>query len=589
MKNENERIELSSSAMRVLKERYLLRDSNRRIIETPIQLFRRVANAIASADLLYDDSRDIKNLKDEFFQIMTNLEFLPNSPCLMNAGTDLGQLAACFVIPIEDSMESIFTAVKNAALIHQSGGGTGFSFSNLRPKNDIVKSTGGIASGPVSFMEVFDKATEVIKQGGKRRGANIGILNVHHPDIIDFITIKSDPSKLNNFNISVGITVDFMDALEKNKDYNLINPRSKKIVKKYSAKKIFELISNMAWKQGDPGLIFLDTINKYNPTPHIGKIESTNPCGEVPLLPYESCVLGSINLSNFIKNNKINFKRLSEVIELAVHFLDNMIEINKYPLPEIEKMTKSNRKIGLGVMGFADMLIKLRIRYDSQKAIEMAEKIMEFILDKSRKASTKLAEERGVFPNYKGSIYDEINLKIRNATTTSIAPTGTISIIANCSSGIEPIFSVAFSRHVMDTVLYEVNPVFEQIAKQEKFYSKDLIREIAKKGTIKIFDEIPEWVKSVFITALEIRPEYHIRIQAAFQKYTDNSVSKTINFPTDCTQEAIKNAFLLAYKMGCKGITIYRYGSRSGQVLTIGDDKQNEFESCPTCGQKINI
>ena len=567
-------IRLSESAIRVLKERYLLRDEKRKIIETPDQLFRRVASAIASADLVYDKTEDVKKLEEQFFQIMTNLEFLPNSPCLMNAGTNLGQLAACFVIPIKDSMESIFDGVKNAALIHQSGGGTGFSFSNLRPKDDIVKSTGGIASGPVSFMEVFDKATDVIKQGGKRRGANMGILNVHHPDIFDFIISKADLNKLTNFNISVGITDEFMDALEQDKKYNIINPRTGKIIKKYSAKYVFDLITKMTWKYGDPGVIFLDTINKFNPTPHLGKIESTNPCGEVPLLPYESCVLGSINLSNFIEKDKINYMKLEEVIGLAVHFLDNVIDINKYPIPEIEKITKSNRKIGLGVMGFADMLFKLKISYNSQKGVEKAEEIMKFISEKSRAASTKLAEVRDVFSSFKGSLYDRMNLKVRNATTTSIAPTGSISIIADCSSGIEPIFSVAFSRHVIDTILYEINPVFKQIAIAEKFYSDKLITEIAKKGSIQTFKEIPEWIRSIFVTSLEISPEYHVRVQAAFQKYNDNSVSKTINFPTDSTPDEIKKAFILAYKLGCKGITAYRYGSRTQQVLTIGEDQE---------------
>ncbi|MHA1379714.1 MAG: adenosylcobalamin-dependent ribonucleoside-diphosphate reductase [Candidatus Helarchaeota archaeon] len=585
-------IKFNETAIRVLKERYLLRDEKRKIIETPIQLFQRVAKTIASVDLMYDKSCDINKLENEFFQIMINLEFLPNSPCLMNAGTNIGQLAACFVIPIKDSMESIFDAVKNAALIHQSGGGTGFSFSNLRPKNDVVKSTGGIASGPLSFIEIFNIATEVIKQGGKRRGANMGILNVDHPDILDFIIVKSDPNKLNNFNISVGITDKFMNALEKDSDYEIINPRTKKVIKKYSAKYVFDLLTKMAWKSGEPGVIFLDTINRHNPTPKLGRIESTNPCGEVPLLPYESCVLGSINLANFVKNDKIDFKRLAKVIDLAVHFLDNIIDINKYPIIEIEKITKTNRKIGLGVMGFADMLIKLKIKYDSYEAIEMAENIMKFISQTSRTSSINLATERGVFPGFKGSIYEKKKLKVRNATTTSIAPTGTISIIAGCSSGIEPLFSVAFSRHILDTVLHEINPVFEEIAKKENFYSEELITEIVKTGTIQNFKEIPNWVKDLFVTALKIDSEYHIRIQAAFQKYTDNSVSKTINFKTNSSPEQVRDAFILAYKLGCKGITVYRYGSRTSQVLTIGEDQKittkEESEICPLCGHKLN-
>ncbi|MDI6655274.1 MAG: vitamin B12-dependent ribonucleotide reductase, partial [Candidatus Hydrothermarchaeota archaeon] len=574
-------LKLGVNAARVLERRYLLKNEKGEIIETPAQMFRRVALAVANVDLLYNKKA---KTEEEFYSIMANLEFLPNSPTLMNAGAELGQLAACFVLPVEDSMKSIFEALKSMALIHQSGGGTGFSFSKLRPKGDIVKSTKGVASGPVSFMRIFDVATEVIKQGGRRRGANMGILRVDHPDITEFITAKEKEGFLANFNVSVGITDEFMRAVGKNEDWDLINPRTGKAEKRFRAKDIFDLIVTMAWRTGDPGLIFLDEINRHNPTPQAGKIESTNPCGEVPLLPYESCNLGSINLSKMVKNGEIDWNKLRNIVRLAVHFLDNVIDANKYPLPEIEKAAKANRKIGLGVMGFADMLLKLKIPYDSDKALAIAEKVMKFVSEEAKKKSIEIAQERGSFPNFESSTLrkkfgdmrnSEARRKgiapcLRNATVTSIAPTGTISIIAGTSSGIEPIFAISFMRNVMGTQLLEVNPIFEAIAKERGFYSTDLMIEIAKRGSIQGMEEIPEDVRRVFVTALDIAPEWHVKMQAAFQKHVDNAVAKTVNLSHSATMEDVRKIFLLAYKLRCKGTTIYRYGSKSEQVLYVG-------------------
>ena len=560
-------LKLGVNAARVLERRYLLKNEKGEIIETPAQMFRRVALAIANVDLLYNKKA---KTEEEFYNMLANLEFLPNSPTLMNAGTELGQLAACFVLPVEDSMKSIFEALKSMALIHQSGGGTGFSFSKLRPRGDIVKSTKGVASGPVSFMRIFDVATEVIKQGGRRRGANMGILRVDHPDITEFITAKEKEGFLANFNISVGITDEFMRAVEKNEDWELINPRTGKPEKRFKARDIFDLIVTMAWRTGDPGLIFLDEINRHNPTPHLGKIESTNPCGEVPLLPYESCNLGSINLSKMVKNEEIDWNKLRNIVRLAVHFLDNVIDANKYPLPEIEKAAKANRKIGLGVTGFADMLLKLKIPYDSNEALAIAEKVMKFISEEAKKKSIEIAQERGSFPNFEGSVLRNKFDDMRNVTVTSVAPTGTISIIASTSSGIEPIFAISFMRNVMGTQLLEVNPIFESVARERKFYSTDLMIEIAKRGSIQGMKESPEDVRRVFVTALDIAPEWHVKMQTAFQKYVDNAVAKTVNLPHSATMEDVRRIFLLAYKLRCKGTTIYRYGSKSEQVLYVG-------------------
>lgn len=566
---------LKENATRVLERRYLAKDEDGKLIETPDELFWRVAGAIAEADKLYDDKADTDAVKKEFYDMISSLEFLPNSPTLMNAGRDIGQLSACFVLPIEDSMEGIFDAIKYSAMIHKSGGGTGFSFSRLRSAGATVRTTGGVASGPISFLKVFNSATEAVKQGGTRRGANMGILRVDHPDILDFIQCKKNNNDITNFNISVGITENFMEAVTKDQEYDLVEPHTGKTVKKLRAREVFELITDMAWNNGEPGIIFLDRINRDNTVPGLGEIESTNPCGEQPLLPYESCNLGSINLLSCIKKsgkqNKIDYDKLGRLVERATHFLDNVIDVNKYPLEKIDEVTKGTRKIGLGVMGFADMLIELGIPYNSEEAVNTAEEVMRFIWEKARITSQHLAEQRRTFTYFDKSIYKEQGLKLRNATTTTIAPTGTISIIAGVSSGIEPLFAISFIRNVMDNdELVEVNPLFERVAHERGFYSKQLMKMIAEHGTIQGMSEIPEDVQNVFVTAHDIDPVWHIRIQAAFQKYTDNAVSKTVNFSHNATHEDVKNAYLLAYKLGCKGITIYRDGSRESQVLNIG-------------------
>ncbi len=535
-------------------------------------MFRRVAKAIAVPDKKYDKNADLKKTEDEFYKLMASFDFMPNTPTLMNAGTKLAQLSACFVIPVEDSIIDIFDAVKYMAMIQQSGGGTGFSFTKLRPKGDVVRSTKGIASGPVSFMKIFDATTEVIKQGGKRRGANMGIINVDHPDILEFINSKLDESQLRNFNISVGVGDKFMQAVEKGEDYDLINPRTKEIVGKLNAKEVFDLIVTNAWKTGDPGMIFFDEINRHNPTPKIGKIEATNPCGEQPLLPYESCNLGSINLANMIEDGEINWTKLKRTIYGAVHFLDNVIDVNKYPLKQIDFITKKNRKIGLGVMGFAEMLIKLGIRYDSEEALSLADRLMKFFSSYAYKADIELAEKRGSFPAFKGSIWEKKGYKaMRNSTVTTIAPTGTISIIADCTSGIEPLFAVAFVRNVLGGArLLEINKEFEEIAKKRGFYSIELMKRIAETGSIQQIEEIPEEVRNIFVTALDIAPEWHVRMQATFQQYTDNAISKTINLTNDASIDDVRKAYMLAYKLKCKGITIFRYGSKKEQVLYTG-------------------
>ncbi|MEM3008156.1 MAG: vitamin B12-dependent ribonucleotide reductase [Candidatus Nitrosotenuis sp.] len=563
---------LGINALQVLQRRYLLRDETGRIIESPTQLFRRVAKAIALAELNYEQNADIKKIEEEFFEIMSNFEFLPNTPTLMNAGTRVGQLAACFVVPVEDSLTGIFDAAKSTALIHQTGGGTGFSFSKLRPQGDYVKSIDGAASGPITFMTVFDRTTEVIKQGGKRRGANMGILSVEHPDILDFVQCKSKEGFLTNFNISVAVTDRFMNAVKKNKSYKLVNPRTKKTTQTVSAKKVFDLIVQNAWKTGDPGLIFIDEINRHNPTPKLGPIEATNPCGEMPLLYWESCNLGSINLAKIVKNKKIDWSKLKKLVRLGVRFLDDVIDVNKYPLPQIEKITKANRKIGLGVMGFAEALIQLEIPYNSEGALAIGSQIMKFIKEQGHAMSQELGAQRGSFANFEQSIWKTKKhyKTMRNATVTTIAPTGTISIIANCSSGIEPLFAVSYVRNVMEkTELFETNQYFEEIAKREGFYSKKLMEEISKSGTIQHINSIPKKIRKIFVTAHDISPSWHIMMQAVFQKYTDNAVSKTINLPQNATQRDVKNAFWLAYKLHCKGITVYRYGSKPNQVLSF--------------------
>jgi ribonucleoside-diphosphate reductase alpha chain len=575
----NKKLNLTKNAVTVLERRYLKRDEYGNLLEEPRDMFLRVAKNIAAVEKKYNSSdAEIRETEKRFFDMMTDLDFLPNSPTLMNAGRELQQLAACFVLPVGDSMASIFEALKETALIQKSGGGVGYSFSNIRPKNDVVLSTKGVSSGPISFMTVFNAATDTIKQGGTRRGANMGILRVDHPDILDFITAKEDSEKLNNFNISVGVTEAFMKAVENDGEYDILNPRTKETVMRYKAREIFEKIVNHAWKNGDPGIIFLDRLNKDNPTPHIGAIESTNPCGEQPLLPYEACNLGSINLANMVKEydsiKSIDFDKLREVTRMSTRFLDDVIDAGKYPLEKITEMVKSNRKIGLGVMGFADMLLMLEIPYNSEQALEISKNIMSFINDVSKEESKELAIQRGEFPNFKGSVYDTPDgYKIRNATTTTIAPTGTLSIIASCSSGIEPVFAISFVKNVMDNdKLIEVNPYFEEGAKKDGFYSTELMELIAQKGSLKEISAIPDNYKRVFVTAHDIAPIWHVRMQAAFQGYVDNAVSKTVNFPSDATVKDVEDVYMLAYRLGCKGITIYRDKSRESQVLTIGEN-----------------
>ncbi|MDD3150177.1 MAG: vitamin B12-dependent ribonucleotide reductase [Candidatus Gastranaerophilales bacterium] len=606
-----EPLNLTQNAITVLEKRYLKKDKNGNSIEMPSEMFWRVASTIAEADKKFGkDKTYIDSLSQDFYKLMTDFEFMPNSPTLMNAGRELGQLSACFVLPVEDSLEGIFETLKNTALIHKSGGGTGFSFSNLRPKNDVVRSTMGVSSGPISFIEVFNAATESVKQGGTRRGANMGILRVDHPDILEFINAKFEGDKLNNFNISVGITNKFMEAVEKGKKYDLIHPKSGEVVNRLEAREVFDLIVNHAWKNGEPGIVFLDALNADNPTPQIGKIESTNPCGEVPLLPYEACNLGSVNLNEMMLcdnegNIQVDWDRLKKATKLAIHFLDNVIEVNNYPLPQIADMVAGNRKIGLGVMGWANMLMKMNIPYNTEEGTKLAYQIMEFIDFCSKEKSIELAEERGKFPNFEGSIYEKENplfnkykgksagiitdedwkkldlrikeYGIRNATTTCIAPTGTISMIAGASGGVEPLFSLAFIRNIMDgTELIEVDPVFKGVAEQRGFYSEELMKKIIQKGTVHNVEGVPDDIQTVYVTAHDVSPEWHVKMQGAFQLHTDNAVSKTVNFEEHATREDIAKTYMLAYQSGLKGTTVYRNNSRVFQPMNL--DKKQETE-----------
>ena len=562
----------SENAKIVLERRYLKRDAEGNLLETPEEMLERVADAVAQADARFVPGADVAKTREEFLEITSNLWFLPNSPTLMNAGRELGQLAACFVLPIDDSMEGIFDTLKHAAMIHKSGGGTGFSFSRIRPANDIVLSTAGVSSGPISFMTVYDAATETVKQGAARRGANMAILRVDHPDIEAFVNVKNDLARLNNFNISVALTKQFMDALERGGDYDLVNPRTGKKALSISAERIFDTIVESAWKTGEPGVIFLDRMNEDNPTPLLGSIESTNPCGEQPLLPYESCTLGSINLARMVEDGKVDYPRLKKVVHAAVHFLDNVLEINNYPLKIIGETSRKTRKIGLGIMGFADMLIEMSVAYDTEEAEALAEVIMSFIRDESRAASENLGRARGNFEAYEKSRFDDPSTPfMRNATTTTIAPTGSISLIAGTSSGIEPIFAVAHVRRILGgEKLFETHPLFLRMAKEQGGYSEELAKKIVRNGSVTDLESVPEDVRRLFRTSHDISPEWHIRIQAAFQKYTDNAVSKTINFSSSVTPEEVKAAYLAAYRLGCKGLTIYRDGSRRDQVLHAG-------------------
>lgn len=571
---------ISNNARAVLERRYLVRDEHGTPTETIEGMFHRVANAVATADGVFGTKSNVETTANRFFQVMSNLDFLPNSPTLMNAGRPLGQLSACFVLPVADSMEAIFDAIKHAALIHKSGGGTGFSFSRLRGKGATVNSTGGVASGPISFMKVFNAATEAVKQGGTRRGANMGILRVDHPDIVDFIACKSDTSEITNFNISVGITQDFMDAVEKGTSFNLVDPSTKQVVNALDARTVFDAVVKSAWQTGEPGIVFLDRMNAGNPCPLQGEFEATNPCGEQPLLPYEACNLGSINLVNHIKQENgtwvLDKAKLEDTIRTAVHFLDNVIEVNQYPLPEIDQVTRSTRKIGLGVMGFADILLHMGISYCSDEGVAMAETIMEMVQTIGHQASEDLAQVRGPFPLFHESIYKD-GAPIRNATVTTVAPTGTLSLIANVSSGVEPIFAYAYIRNVMDnTHLIETNEILKSKLVELGLYTDALMQSVIDHGGLAHVDGIPEEIKKVFVCSHDVAPIWHIKMQAAFQNHTDNAVSKTVNFPNSATVEEVAEVYRLAYTLNCKGTTIYRDGSRNEQVLNIGSVKPNE-------------
>ncbi len=580
--------ELSSNASIVLEKRYLKKNEQGQLLENPRQMFWRVASKIASAEQNYAASEhNPQDLAREFYDLLTSFDFLPNSPTLMNAGTDLEQLAACFVLPVEDSMEGIFDAVKYAALIHKSGGGTGFSFSRLRPSKSKVGSTGGVASGPVSFLRIFNTATEQVKQGGTRRGANMGILRVDHPDILEFIKAKERQGQLNNFNLSVALDEKFMQAVEQDQEYSLLAPHTGQEKGRLRARDVFTLLVQKAWEGGDPGIIFIDRINRDNPTPAQGEIESTNPCGEQPLLPFEACNLGSLNMARFYdpeQEDGVDWQRLQKRIGLSIRFLDNVIDCSRYPLQQIQDKVQENRKVGLGLMGWADLLFQLRIPYNSRRALRLAEKFMGFLKQEAWAASQELAAERGPFPGYANSIFQQKNQgPYRNASVTTIAPTGTLSIIAGCSSGIEPLYALSFVRQVLDGErLLELNPWFEQALHDSQCHSPQLMQDIAARGSIQDMDFLPLELRQLFVTALDIEPEWHLQMQVAFQKYTDNAVSKTVNLPSTATQKDIYNIYWSAYELGCKGVTVYRDGSRQEQVLSTGQEQGQTRESGQT-------
>jgi ribonucleoside-diphosphate reductase alpha chain len=576
-------LKLTPFALSIIKKRYLLKNAEGEIIETPFEMFHRVAHHIASAEKFYGATHSqIEKIEEEFLRALVHLDFLPNTPTFTGAGTSIGQLSACFVLPVEDSMEGIFEAIKNAALIHKSGGGTGFSFSKIRPKGSRVRTTSGVASGPVSFMKAFDAATETVKQGATRRGANMGVLRVDHPDIEEFIEAKADGKSLPNFNLSVAVTDKFMEAVLQDTNYEIIDPRTQTVVGYKKAREIFDKIVYNAWKTGDPGLIFIDQINRLNPLNHAEIIEATNPCGEQPLPAFGTCNLGHINLAHFVKNKEIDWQGLRQITRLGVRFLDNMLDLSKFPLPEVKEEAQKTRRIGLGIMGFADMLIMLGIPYNSEEALKTAEEVMGFISKEAVKTSEELGKERGNFPLFPGSYYEKEGKKfMRNGTVTSIAPTGTTSIIANVSSGLEPLFAVAFIRRQADMEVLDINPLFEKIAKERGFFSQELMKEVAKRGSIQEMAEIPEDFRRIFVTAHDITPEWHLKMQAAFQKYVDAGISKTINFRNEATVEDVKKAYIMAYKLGLKGITIYRDGSKANQVLSTAkenDHNQNSLQ-----------
>lgn len=583
---ESEHAKLSDVAREVLRKRILLADGSGQTLETPEEMFSRVAWEVAGAERRCTPSAEVREIGDAFCRMMQSLDFLPNSPTLVNAGLPEGQLSGCFVLSIEDSMDSIFGTLRDIALIQKTGGGTGFSFSHLRPRNDPVGAARGRSSGPVSFMRLYDYASETTRLGGARRGANMGVLRFDHPDILEFIASKSESDVLHTFNISVGVTGAFIESVQRRDDYALINPRTGQEAGRLNARRVFDAIVDSAWKSGDPGLVFLDAIDRQNPTPAVGEIEATNPCGEQPLLPYESCNLGSINVSHFVRDSMIDFERLRSVIHLAVRFLDDVIDANRYPLPQIEERTLANRKIGLGIMGFADLLLLLGVPYDSERALAVAEELMGFVSTEAKAESCRLAEQRGVFPNYARSIFPALGIKRRNAAVTTIAPTGTISLIAGCSSGIEPLFALCFVRHVLgERREFHLHPLFEKAA--APYLTESARQRILRTGSARNAKEIPESIRRVFVTAHDIEPEWHVRMQAAFQRHVESAVSKTVNLRRAATRGDIAGVFLLANELGCKGITVFRDGCQAEQVLEAGEAEEATpvgVQECPECG-----